>query len=417
VNSVLKKSLLTAGLIIVLVAIYSGIRHFQPRTRDSQETMRTTKSSKSLPVKPQQTATTQAVNLEFTLGDKKFAYKDIPLYQKISNGQKTLSITADGNLAKKIIEQIPTPESLTLPAPSKLKKKAVSSFDKLIRGETGLVIDRDATLKALEQAIKNSPEAETLKIDIATTVSEGKESYRNKRMEMGFNTLIASFSTLHEGHIDDEGRNVNLRVAAEKIDGLIIPPGGKFSFDKVVGPRTEKYGFKKAGVISRGKVIQGLGGGICQVSTTLYRSILQAGLKINERHNHSIYEGIDYAERGLDAAIAWGYKDFKFQNNLDIPVLIAAKSGAGSVTIELYAEAVPYESVRLETRNERKHPFKTKLKKNSRLKKGEKRIVHPGVDGYTVETYRIITNNGKVKEERMSKDRYLTYHRIEEINN
>ena len=153
-------------------------------------------------------------------------------------------------------------------------------------------------------------------------------------------------------------------------------------------------------------------------STTLYRTALQAGLKIDERHNHSIYDGIEYAARGLDAAVAWGYKDFKFSNSLDLPILISAKAGPGSVFIELFAEKVPFESVVLETRNEKVHPFRTEIKKNQKLKKGDRRILHPGVTGYSIETYRIITRkDGNIREERMSKDRYLTFNRIEEINN
>jgi vancomycin resistance protein YoaR len=418
-KNLFKSALFIIGLLIVTALIYVGLKKLQLQKTDSTTKKPTqTVSQPEEVIDSKETETVQQkVNLEFLLGNKKFSYKEIPLYKRVMLGDKTQKIIADGDLAKKLTDNIPAPDNLSKPVPAKLVTKAPKGFDKLERGQAGQVIDREATLRALENAIKDLPASNTLQIEIVTVKSEGKESFENKKIEMGFNKLIASFSTLHEGHIDDEGRNVNLQIAAEKIDGLIIPPGGRFSFNKVVGPRTEKYGFRKAGVISRGKVIPGLGGGICQVSTTLYRAILQAGLQINERHNHSIYEGIEYSERGLDAAIAWGYKDFKFRNNFDIPVFIVAKSGKGSVSIELYAEKSPYESVRLETRNEKEHPFTTKIKKNSKLKKGETRIVHPGVTGYTVETYRIIEHNGKVKEERMSKDRYLTYNRIEEINN
>ncbi|HPW58105.1 MAG TPA: VanW family protein, partial [Candidatus Rifleibacterium sp.] len=186
----------------------------------------------------------------------------------------------------------------------------------------------------------------------------------------------------------------------------------------VVGPRTEKYGFKKAGVISQGRVIPGLGGGICQVSTTLYRAALLSGMKIDERHNHSIYDGIEYADRGLDAAVAWGFKDFRFTNTLDIPVLIVSRAGKGRVEVEIYAERKPFDTVVLVTRNEVKHPYEVQKKNNSSLKKGEVKIVHPGVHGYSVEAYRTIIKDGKPsKEERLSKDRYLTFNRIEEINN
>jgi vancomycin resistance protein YoaR len=421
-KNIFKSALTIAALIVVLAVVYIGIKHLQgtaPVTTPDQSSLtspddtQTTSSGQS----PDTLVEKKNVNLEFSDGKSIVAYKNVPLFSVVKKDDKPISITADGNLAKTLIEKLPEPSDASEPLPSKLGKAANDNFKKIVRGKEGLTIDREKTLAALEAKIKEAGAAATLSVPIFTKKFEGKESFSNKINEMGFNKLIASFSTLHEGHIDDEGRNVNLAIAAKKIDGLIIPPGGKFSFNKVVGPRTRKYGFENAGVISRGKVIPGLGGGICQVSTTLYRTTLKAGLKIDERHNHSIYDGIEYADRGLDAAVAWGYKDFKFSNNLDVPILISASSGKGSVEVSLYAEKQPFESVVLQTRNEQKHPFKTQKKRNSKLKKGEVKVVHPGVTGYTIETYRIITQNGKTREERMSKDRYLTYNRIEEINN
>jgi hypothetical protein len=98
-------------------------------------------------------------------------------------------------------------------------------------------------------------------------------------------------------------------------------------------------------------------------------------------------------------------------------VLISSKAGKGRVEIEIFAEKKPFEAIVLETRNETKHPFQTQKKSNSSLKKGQVKVVHPGVDGYSVEAFRKITLNGHTKEERLSKDRYLTFNRIEEINN
>ncbi len=413
-KNTLGKLVAIAAIILVLLAVFYGIRHFQKTIPPTEPPMAVKK-----PVEQQPAEMTQKkhVDVKFIDGEHEISFKQVPLYSISLQDNQAATMTVDGNLMKALVEKIPVTASQSA-LPSQLKKAAAGKLDRLTRGGEIEQIDRHKTLAALEKAIKESPQAATITVDVFTAPGEGPESFNKKRMEMGFTTLIASFSTLHEGHIDDEGRNVNLALAAEKIDGIIIPPGGKFSFNKVVGPRTEKCGFKKAGVISQGKVIPGLGGGICQVSTTLYRTALQAGLKIDERHNHSIYDGIEYAARGLDAAVAWGYKDFKFSNSLDLPILISAKAGPGSVFIELFAEKVPFESVVLETRNEKVHPFRTEIKKNQKLKKGDRRILHPGVTGYSIETYRIITRkDGNIREERMSKDRYLTFNRIEEINN
>ncbi|MBR4328305.1 MAG: G5 domain-containing protein, partial [Candidatus Riflebacteria bacterium] len=109
---------------------------------------------------------------------------------------------------------------------------------------------------------------------------------------------------------------------------------------------------------------------------------------------------------------------FKFTNGLNIPILITSTSGEGWVEVSIYAEKKPFESIELFTRNEVKKPFKTEKRINSKLKSGEVKVVHPGVVGYTVEAYRTITSiDGKSKEERLSKDNYLTYNRIEERSN
>lgn len=262
-----------------------------------------------------------------------------------------------------------------------------------------VVVTPEKTVKAVEKT--SSQEDEVLNMD-------------DKR----FTTLLAKFKTVHdENHCGDAARNVNLALASKKIDGYIVNPGAKFSFNKVVGERSKKNGFKEAGCISAGRVVPGLGGGICQVSTTLYRAVLLCGAKIDERYNHSIYEGIAYAQRGLDAAVSWGTKDFRFTNKLNMPLMIKSTSGEGWVEVSIYGEKLPFKNVELYTKNEVKYPAELKKRVNKKLKDGEVKIVHPGVDGYSVESYRVITKeDGSTSEERLSKDKYLTFNRIEERN-
>lgn len=370
-------------------------------------------------VEEKTTTEKQQVLVSFLSEDnKQITSKEVPLYEitKVEKGSepaKIVSVVANGELAKSLIDEIKLPENKTGGAKV---IKTDSKFEKIVG--SGLEVDKQKTLAALEKSIQDNTAAnnfQNLNVKVFTKKNEG---FTSKMNEMGFKTLLAKFKTTHPGHVDDAGRNVNLSIASKKINGLIIPPNGKFSFNKVVGERSKANGFKEAGVISQGRVIPGLGGGICQVSTTLYRAVLLSGAKINERHNHSIYDGIEYAERGLDAAVAWGYKDFKFTNGLNIPILITSTSGEGWVEVSIYAENKPFESIELYTKNEVKKPFKTEKRINSKLKSGEVKIVHPGVDGYTVEAYRTITSiDGKAKNERLSKDNYLTYNRIEERSN
>ncbi len=421
-KNLLKPGLLVIGVVFALSAVFAAILYFQgktpalPRITSPSEQEKQTSEVPEQAVQPPRKET-RSVSIAFTDGDKSIQeIEGIPLLTVTYQNDKPVEVVADGDKIRELVERLPelTPEKP--PVAARLTKE--SGFSRIIRGEPGYTVDKEKTLSAFEDKIKADPAAEKLEIPVVINKTEGQEGFTEQAKKMGLNQLIASFTTTHDAdHINDENRNVNLFVAAQKIDGLIIPPGGKFSFNKVVGPRTEKYGFKKAGVISQGRVIPGLGGGICQVSTTLYRAVLMSGMKIDERHNHSIYDGINYAERGFDAAVAWGYKDFRFTNSLDIPVLIACSSGKGSVEIKIYAEKKPFDEIQLTAKNEVKHPYQVQKKSNTSLKKGEVKIVHPGVHGWSVEAFRYITLNGKTREEKLSKDRYLTYNRIEESNN
>ncbi|PKL46114.1 MAG: hypothetical protein CVV42_17695 [Candidatus Riflebacteria bacterium HGW-Riflebacteria-2] len=422
-KKILKPGLLVVGVVFVLSAVFAAIMYFQgktpalPHVTPLQQQEPSTRQAPPTSGTPQVRVEQRMVDIAFTKGEKTIEYNEVPLLTVTYKNEQQVEVVADGDKIKEIIDTLPAQASEKQPVPAKIAKEK-SGFSRIIRGEPGFAVDKERTLAAFEEKIKADHAAEKFEIPLVIYETEGQEGFTEQAKKMGLNQLIASFTTIHDAdHINDENRNINLRVAAEKIDGLIIPPGGKFSFNKVVGPRTEKYGFKKAGVISQGRVIPGLGGGICQVSTTLYTAVLMSGMKIDERHNHSIYDGINYAKRGFDAAVAWGYKDFRFTNSLAIPVLIACSSGKGSVEIMIYAAQKPFDEIKLEARNEVEHRYKVQKKNNSALKKGEVKVVHPGVHGYSIEAFRYITQNGKTREEKLSKDRYLTYNRIEESNN
>lgn len=126
----------------------------------------------------------------------------------------------------------------------------------------------------------------------------------------------------------------NIKLAAEKIHQLMLKPGEIFSFNQIVGKRTKIRGFKEASIFENGKVIQGLGGGICQLSSTLYQAALSANLKVTEVHRHSMK--VTYIAPGLDAAISWGTKDLKFLNSLDMPISILTEVTKDKVRTSIY---------------------------------------------------------------------------------
>lgn len=110
-------------------------------------------------------------------------------------------------------------------------------------------------------------------------------------------------------------------------------PGQSFSYNQTVGKRTIAAGFKVAGVYANGEVTEGVGGGICQVSSTLYNSVLLSNLEVVERHNHSFNPG--YVPAGQDATVSWGGPDFKFKNNRSYPVRIVASVSGGTITVQI----------------------------------------------------------------------------------
>lgn len=145
-------------------------------------------------------------------------------------------------------------------------------------------------------------------------------------------------------------RIANIRNAAGRIDGMVLKPGETFSYNQTVGKRTYKAGFLPAPAIVYGDLTPVTGGGICQVSSTLYNAVLLSGLKIVERHRH--HTPVNYLPIGLDATISWGSKDFRFQNSSSIPLRLSATVSEDLLTFEIRGEKPLDKEYRLETEME-----------------------------------------------------------------
>lgn len=154
-----------------------------------------------------------------------------------------------------------------------------------------------------------------------TTDKLGDEAFPNE---------LSSFSTRYSSNAN---RTTNLILAADKINGTIVMPGETFSYNKTVGERTIAKGYKEAAIYVNGETVDGVGGGICQVATTLYEAALYANLEIVERSNHQFVPS--YIGAGLDATVVYGLTDFKFKNNRNYPIKIIASVGGGSVYFQI----------------------------------------------------------------------------------
>ena len=225
-----------------------------------------------------------------------------------------------------------------------------------------------------------------------------------------FPQILGTFSTTY--NTSNQNRITNLKLASEKIDGTIILPGETFSYNKVVGERTIAKGYKEAAVYADGKVVDGIGGGICQLSSTLYNSVLYANLEITSRSNHRFLTS--YVTAGRDATVSWGTIDFCFKNTRSYPIKITSEVKNGVVTTSIYGikEEKEYEVV-IESKVTEVIPYSTKYVKDSTLKEDEEEIVQYGANGAKSETYKIVKYNGiVVSREQISSDMYSPLERI-----
>lgn len=143
-------------------------------------------------------------------------------------------------------------------------------------------------------------------------------------------TVTGTCTTSYE---DNVSRAINVELAASRVNGVVVQPGQSFSFSRTILPRTTENGYVTGPIFVGGKESTGIGGGVCQVSSTLYAAMLSAGLPATERHAHSL--PVDYLPAGYDATIAGNYKDLKFVNTFSQPVMIQANAEGGVLTVSL----------------------------------------------------------------------------------
>ena len=225
-----------------------------------------------------------------------------------------------------------------------------------------------------------------------------------------FPDLIATYSSSYG--TSSANRANNIALAASKINGKILMPGETFSYNGTVGRRTLAAGFREAGAYSNGQVTSEVGGGICQVSSTLYNSVLRANLEIVERTNHMFQVG--YVPIGTDATVSWGAPDFKFKNNRNYAIRIVATTSGRNVRIAIYGLKqdndydVEIQSYRTGTIN-----YRTTYTNDSNLGKGRTKVIQGGSNGATSVTYKILKKNGTgVSKEVVSRDRYSPHNQI-----
>lgn len=219
----------------------------------------------------------------------------------------------------------------------------------------------------------------------------------------GIERKIAEFTTTFTGGAP--GRIHNIRATAATIHDKLLAPGEQFDYGEVVRATEQHAGYREAPVIYNGKLVPGVGGGICQVSTTLYNAILLAGLHVDERRNHSL--PVSYISLGLDATFATGYINFRFTNNSGSYLLIRTETDESRITVKLFGSMPDLVTYEMETRVLQVLEPTVKYVLNPTLPVGAQNLLQQGKPGYIVETYRIRKENGiETSRERVSQDRY-----------
>lgn len=193
---------------------------------------------------------------------------------------------------------------------------------------------------------------------------------------------MASFETTYPG--SPENRNYNLALAASTLSGKVIRPGQVFSFNRAVGQADKAQGYKKAGVFVGDRIVQGYGGGVCQVSSTLYNAAVRAGLPIVQRKTHGMT--VPYLPPGQDATIYYPYLDLKFRNDTGAPINIRAGAKGPSVWFALYGPHKGPET-RFETQVLGRQPFRVVRIPDGQLPEGTEKVQQGGLAGIVVHTW------------------------------
>lgn len=241
-------------------------------------------------------------------------------------------------------------------------------------------VDFDA--KAVEEAINENPEAEEYVVKLSYIKPEVTVN------DLGMDPFPDMLSTFSTNYVNNPDRTTNLRLASQKINGKVIMPGEEFSFNKVVGKRTASAGYRNAAIFSDGQVTDGLGGGICQITTTLYDAVVFANLKITSRRNHMFVPS--YATGGRDATVVYGSTDFKFVNSRSYPIKIVSSVESGVATVRIFGY-----------KNERDPEYEISM---------ESHLVKTTSKSLVYDAYKIYKQNGVVvKKEKLSRDTYKKY--------
>nr|WP_242568325.1 VanW family protein [Clostridium botulinum] len=284
-----------------------------------------------------------------------------------------------------------------------VNKGSISIFD----DKKGFKLEKDNLKKILYSKI----DGKNLKdINEKAPVKIQEAEIKKKQLET-VNSNISSYTTNY-GSISSPQRANNIEISTKAINGTLLMPGESFSFNNTVGPRTAERGYQGAPVIVGNKIESGLGGGICQVSGTLYNAMLKANINATERVRHTFPS--TYVPIGMDATIDYGNIDYKFKNTLKYPIYIEGITDGANVIFNIYSNS----SLKNKTYNISSEIYETVTPKeqyidDSNIPLGKTEIVQEAHTGYKVKVYKsTVENDSVVKKELLYTDFYKPVDKI-----
>lgn len=287
-------------------------------------------------------------------------------------------LTADYTTAEAVIDEI----DLSLlydrihvePVSSQYDSETFSATE----SHNGITFDIDAA-----QAMLNNAGTGTQVVIPLLTVEP--EVTQEDIESMLFRDVLSETTTTIGG---TSNRLNNVILATEAVDGTQLNPGEVFSFNRIVGERTSARGYREANAYVSGKTVLEIGGGICQVSSTIYNCVLYAGLEVVERRAHGFT--VSYLPLGNDATVAWGAIDFKFKNNTDYPIRVEAVVSGRSLNVKLIGTKLDDNYIKIEYKQISRTPIQEIEREDESVPPGQRIVDTDGYTGYVVDTYKYI---------------------------
>jgi vancomycin resistance protein YoaR len=265
-------------------------------------------------------------------------------------------------------------------------------------GQTGIVIDKSYAASIMQS---HTQEGENYLIPCEIVFPKYTKEYLEQSLFADtLATYSSSFASSAQNRID------NITLAASKINNIVLMPGETFSFNDALGERTEANGYKVAHAYSSGEVVDQVGGGICQVSSTLYNTVLLSNLAITERRNHQMT--VSYVPLGRDATVNWGTQDFRFTNDTYFPVKVSAYTSGKNVVVSIIGTK-PDKTLKVEIETETISTIEPTIKTENdpTMLVGETKLVKSGSNGYVVDAYRVVYSEGKeISREKLKRSTY-----------